>query len=66
MLEKSDNAYSIYPIEFNPGAKKYYLEKGYMTHDDNINCIYMYGKRKCDKKSLKNTLLNVDPYYNML
>jgi len=66
MLEKSKNAYSLYPIEFNKGAKKYYLEKGYATHNSNINCIYMYGKQRCDSKSLKNNLLNNDPYYNLL
>ncbi len=66
MLEKSNNAFSIYPIEFNKGAKKYYLEKGYMTYSSNINCIYMYGKQHCTKKSLKNNLLNSNPYYNLL
>lgn len=66
MLEKSNNAYSIYPLEFNKGAKKYYLEKGYMTHNSNINCILMYGKQRCNSKTLKNSLLNVDPYYNLL
>ncbi len=66
LLEKSRMAYTILPIEFHPGAKKYYYDKGYMTNNSNINCIYMYGKQKCTSQTLKDKELNVDPYYNLL
>ena len=66
MLKKSDNAYTILPIPFHPGSKKYYLDKGYMSNNKHMNCIYMYGKQKYTKKTLQNTELNVAPYYNLL
>lgn len=66
LLKKSNNAYLYLPIQFQNGAKKYYLEKGYMSNNSSVNCIYMYGKQKCTKQSLKNNLSNYDPYYNLL
>lgn len=66
LLEKSANAHSIYPIEFNKGAKKYYFEKGYLSNNSSINCILLYGKQECTEKSLKSNLLDTNPYYNLL
>jgi len=66
LLKKSTNAYLLLPIEFSPGAKKYYIEKGYMSNNSHRNCIYMYGKQKCTDQSLKNNLLYYDKYYNIL
>jgi len=48
LLQKSINEFPIYNIPFNKGAKKYYVEKGYISYNSSINCIYTYGKQKCN------------------
>lgn len=66
LVKKSENAYLILPIPFNKSAKKYYMDKGYMTNEKNLNCIYLYGKERCTQDTLKKNLLNQDAYYNLL
>lgn len=66
MLNKSKKAFSLIPIPFHPGAKKYYIEKGYISYLPYDNCIYLYGKGKCTEKNMKDKLLDYDIYYNLL
>lgn len=66
MIKKSSDAFIMYQMPMNQGAKKYYLDYGYMSEMNNEQCIYLYGRGKCNKKNLENNHLNADNYYNMV
>lgn len=50
-----DNRYII--TDYHHGVYNYYIEKGYITYNNNENCKYLVGKEKCDDESLKNNNL---------
>jgi len=54
MLVKSKNVFSYLPIEIQGGSKKYMIENGFMSNIDNEECIFLYGKKICNEKSLGN------------
>jgi len=66
LIQKPYNAFSLINIPMNAGSKKYYYEKGYMSNNSHTNCIYLYGKEKCDEKTLHTNKLDYSLYYNNL
>ena len=43
-------------IEFHNGVLEYYYDNGYITYEDNYNCKYLVGVKKCDKENLENNI----------
>jgi len=52
MLDKSSNAFTFIPIEFQEGAKKYYISNGLISYSDSEKCIKLYGKNVCNNKTI--------------
>ena len=44
-------------INYNKGAFKFYIEKGFITYEPNPACKYLAGKKKCSNKILMNMKL---------
>ena len=54
----SANTYSN-NILLHDGALKYYLEKGFITYNENLNCKKFVSKLKCNNKTLSDYNLNL-------
>jgi TRAP-type uncharacterized transport system substrate-binding protein len=52
---------SLLPIPYHSGVEEYIKEKGYIGEIDDLECAYLVGNMKCDKKNLiKNRLFAWD------
>ena len=49
-------------LEYHKGVMNFFIEKGYITNNNNENCKYLVGTTKCTDKSLKENNL----YYDLL
>ena len=50
-LQINDNSNNIL-LEYHKGVIDYYIEKGYITNTNNINCKYLVGSMKCTEETL--------------
>ena len=39
-------------LPLNKGVIEFYINKGYITYEDDIKCKYFVGNKKCDKKNI--------------
>ncbi len=66
MLQKAVNSFTFLPIPIHPGARKFYLQYGYISEDGtDAHCRFTYGYSKCGPRSLHNQRLDYDKYYTL-
>jgi hypothetical protein len=56
--------YNVQILRFDKGAHQYLVDKGYISFNDNPDCVNLVGTMECTDENLKNNGYFVKEYYN--
>ena len=56
--------YNVQILLFDKGSHQYLVDKGYISFNDNPDCVNLVGSMECTNENLKNNGYFVQEYYN--